>query len=64
MNFTSKGMRETDVEDDCGSYDKSTFKVFSHYAEILVLAAVKFRVVDDFKVVFKCRSLFCFGYRR
>lgn len=61
VNFTSKGMREVDVEDDRGYYEKSTFKVFSHYAELPILAAVKFRVIDDFKVVLNAGPYFAVG---
>lgn len=61
VNFTSKGMREVDVEDDRGYYEKSTFKVFSHYAELPILAAVKFGVVDNFKVVLNAGPYFAMG---
>lgn len=61
VNFTSKGMREVDVDDDWGSYEKSTFKVFSHYAELPILAAVKFGVVDDFKVVLNAGPYLAIG---
>ena len=52
---------EVDVEDDRGYYEKSTFKVFSHYAELPILAAVKFRVIDDFKVVLNAGPYFAVG---
>ena len=61
VNFTSKGMRDVDVEDDRGYYEKSTFKVFSHYAELPILAAVKFRVIDDFKVILNAGPYFAVG---
>ena len=61
VNFTSKGMREVDVEDDRGYYMKSTYKVFSHYAELPVLAAVRFRVIDDFNVVLNAGPYFAVG---
>lgn len=50
INFTSKGTREVDFEDDYGMYDKETFQVFLHYAELPVLAAVKFPIMDNFKI--------------
>ena len=61
INFTSKGTREVDVEDDYRNYNKEVFKVFSHYAELPVLAAVKFQVTDDFKVLVNAGPYFAMG---
>lgn len=47
INFTGKGTRETDSERG----EKEKFQVFSHYVELPILAALKFRVAEQVRMV-------------
>lgn len=57
INFTSKGTRESDSERG----EKETFQVFSHYAELPVLAAVNFQIVDNIKFIINAGPYFALG---